>query len=71
LLLHFAVLQFRYIDQTPAREGTAASSPHLIAEQTNNPILDAVIVWFHDALLILVSEPEQMFRLNGFAQEAI
>src|SRR6266478_2493067 len=70
-LQHFAVLHFRHIDQTPARQRAAASSRHLIAEQADNPILDAVVVRLNDALLFRILEPEQMFRSNGIAQKAI
>src|SRR5205814_10168262 len=70
-LQDFAVLHFRHIYQTPAREPTTAPSTHLIAEQADNSVLNTVIVWLSYPLLRFVSEAKQMFRSNGLSQKAV
>ena len=71
LVQNCAVPHFQNVDHPPTGKLAAAASPYLIAEQPDRPVLNAVIVWLCDPLLILVSKMEQVFRLNGFAKDAI
>src|SRR6266568_3786245 len=70
-LQHFAVLHLRHIDQTPSRKPTAASPADLIREQTNDSVLDTVVMRLHYSFLTFVSEPEQVLLCNRLSKYLI
>ena len=68
LFEYFAILHSSYINHAPSRNTAAASPADLPAKQPDNSILDAVIVRFNDAFVVLVYEPDQLLVFNCISQ---
>src|SRR5882762_5809325 len=71
LIEYFAVLHVGYVDQSPSRNAAAASSADLPAEQSDNSILNAVIVGLSNPLVAFVFKPEQPLVCNRAAEQLI
>jgi len=50
---HFAILNVRNVEQTPSGNGRTALPSNLPAEQSDNPLLNSVIMRFDNSLFAL------------------
>src|SRR5258708_3070628 len=61
--------QFDILDQVllrppPVGQFLAAGAAHLVSEELNYALVNPVVVWFDDALAVLVAESKQAFLLD-------
>ena len=48
----------------PVGQWFAAGAAYLVSKKLDSPVVNTVVVWFDDALVVLVVEPEQALLLD-------
>ncbi len=60
-----------YVDHAPTRNASAAFAAHLPTEQSDNSILNAVIVRLGDPFIIFINKPDQLLIFNRTAKHPV
>ena len=65
------ILYAFHVDHAPTRNASTAFAAYLPAEQSNNSILNAVIVRLGDPFIIFINKPDQLLIFNRNTKQPV